>query len=164
VGMFLIYSTMAFAIVQRRAVFGTLLAVGLARRELLLAVWLEALVLGAAATVLGLVLGHFLAEGLVDLVLATMGDFSFSSQVTAAAPSPEVYALGAALGIGAALVSSLGPAVAAARGAPAVTTRGATLERRSTARSRIAAWAAVPSVAVAAVLLLIDSRSLELAF
>ena len=164
VGMFLIYSTMAFAIVQRRAVFGTLLAVGLARRELLLAVWLEALVLGAAATVLGLVLGHFLAEGLVDLVLATMGDFSFSSQVTAAAPSPKVYALGAALGIGATLVSSLGPAVDAARGTPAVTMRRATLERRSTARSRIAAWAAVPSLAVAAVLLLIDSRSLELAF
>ncbi len=164
VGMFLIYSTMSFAIVQRRPVFGTLLAVGLARRELLLAVWLEALVLGLVATGLGLVLGHLLAKGLVDLVLATMGDFTFSSRVNAAAPSVEVYAIGAALGIGATLLSALGPAIDAARGTPAATMRRAALERRSHARSRVAAWAAVPALAMAAMLLLIDRQSLELAF
>src|SRR5690606_25116599 len=127
VGMFLIYSTMSFAIVQRRAVFGTLLAIGLARRDLLAGVWLEAFVLGLAATALGLALGHVLAQGLVDLVLLTIGDFAFSSRVTAAAPSLGVYVLGAALGIGATLVSALGPAVDAARSAPQ-----ATIDRKST--------------------------------
>lgn len=164
VGMFLIYSTMAFAIVQRRAVFGTLLAIGLARRDLLVGVWLEALVLGVAATGLGLALGHVLAQGLVDLVLATIGDFSFSSRVTAAEPSVRVYLLGAALGIGATLVSALGPAVDAARGAPAAAMRRAALERQSRARSRLAAWCALPALVAAAVVLSIGSRSLMLAF
>jgi len=164
VGMFLIYSTMSFAIVQRRAVFGTLLAIGLARRDLLIGVWLEALVLGAAATVLGLALGHVLAQGLVDLVLRTIGDFAFSSRVTAAAPSVRVYVIGAVLGVGASLASALAPAVDAARGAPEAAMRRAALERRSRARSRRAAWAAVPALAAAAVVLSVESRSLALAF
>src|SRR5690606_12655522 len=163
VGMFLIYSTMAFAIVQRRAVFGTLLAIGLARRDLLVGVWLEALVLGVAATGLGLALGHVLARGLVDLVLATIGDFSFSSRVTAAELWVRVYLLGAALGIGATLVSALGPAVDAARGAPAAAMRRAALERQSRARSRLAAWCALPALVAAAVVLAIGSGPLMLA-
>ena len=164
VGMFLIYSTMSFAIVQRRAVFGTLLAIGLARRDLLVSVWLEALALGAVATALGLALGHALAQGLVDLVLATIGDFSFSSRVTAAPPSVRVYAIGAVVGVGATLVSALGPAIDAARASPHAAMGRAALERRSRMRSRLAAWAAVPALLAAAIVLAIDSRSLALAF
>src|SRR5690606_18648144 len=72
--------------------------------------------------------------------------------------------LGAALGIGATLVSALGPAIDAARGAPAAAMGRAALERRSRARSRLAAWSAVPALAAAVVVLAISSRSLELAF
>src|SRR5690606_6268532 len=164
VGMFLIYSTMSFAIVQRRAVFGTLLAIGLARRDLLLGVWLEALVLGVVATGLGVVLGHALAQGLVGLVLLTIGDFAFSSRVGAAEPSIGVYVLGAALGIGATLVSALGPAVDAARSAPQATMQRAALERRTRRRARLAGVAAIPSLGAAALLLSIESQSLLLGF
>ena len=164
VGMFLIYSTMSFAIVQRRAVFGTLLAIGLARRDLLFGVWLEALALGVVATGLGLVLGHALAQGLVDLVLLTIGDFTFSSRVAAAEPSVGVYVLGAALGIGATLLSALGPAVDAARSAPAAAMQRAALERRARRRARLAGVAAIPSLGAAALLLSIDSQSLLLGF
>ena len=164
VGMFLIYSTMSFAIVQRRPVFGTLLAIGLARRDLLFGVWLEALVLGVVATGLGLVLGHVLAQGLVDLVLLTIGDFAFSSRVTAAEPSVRVYVVGAAVGIGATLASALGPAVDAARGAPEGTMRRAALERRTRRRARMAAVAAVPALGGAALLLAVESQSLVLGF
>ncbi|HEX6994415.1 MAG TPA: FtsX-like permease family protein [Gammaproteobacteria bacterium] len=164
VGMFLIYSTMSFAIVQRRAVFGTLLAIGLARRDLLLGVWLEALLLGVVATGLGLVLGHVLAQGLVDLVLLTIGDFTFSSRVAAAEPSVLAYVVGAVVGVGATLVSALGPAVDAARGAPAAAMRRAALERRTRRRARLAAGATVPALGAAALLLSVESDSLVLGF
>jgi putative ABC transport system permease protein len=164
VGMFLIYSTMSFAIVQRRAVFGTLLAIGLARRELLAVVLLEALTIGTVATAVGLVLGHVLAQGLVDLVLQTIGDLSFSARVAAAAPSPWVYALGGALGVGATLVSAAGPALDAARRAPDAAMRRASLERRTRRRSRLAAWSALPALGMAAVLLSLGPGSLEIAF
>ena len=54
VGMFLIYSTMSFAIVQRRTTLGVLRAIGLTRREVLGTVLLEALGLGLIATAIGL--------------------------------------------------------------------------------------------------------------
>jgi len=164
VGMFLIYSTMSFAIVQRRAVLGTLLAIGLDRRQLLANVLLEAAAMGAVATAAGLLLGHMLAQGLVDLVLRTIGDLYFSAAVTAAAPSRWIYAGGAALGVGATLVSALGPALDAARAAPGATMRRSALERRSRARSRVAAWLSIPTLALAALAIAVDTRSLYFAF
>src|SRR5262249_60981034 len=57
VGMFLIYNTMTFSIVQRRELFGMLRAIGVTRREIFVLVLGEALALGVAATLLGLPLG-----------------------------------------------------------------------------------------------------------
>ncbi|HEX7082052.1 MAG TPA: FtsX-like permease family protein [Gammaproteobacteria bacterium] len=164
VGMFLIYSTMSFAIVQRRAVYGALLAIGLDRRRLLGNVLAEAAAIGAIATGAGLLLGHWLARGLVDLVLATIGDFYFSAAVSDAAPSPWIYARGAALGVAATLVSALGPAVDASRVSPDAAMRRAALERRSRQRARRAAGLAIPALALAGAALSVDSRSLYLAF
>lgn len=165
VGMFLIYSTMSFAIVQRRAVVGTLIAIGLERRRLLGSVLLEALVMGSVATVIGVALGQLLAEGLVNLVLRTIGDLYYSNAVHGAAPSSWVYARGLALGIGATLVAALGPAQDAARSPPDAAIRRAALERRSRARSRIAAWVLAPAVLLLGLVLLrADARGLFTAF
>jgi putative ABC transport system permease protein len=165
VGMFLIYSTMSFAIVQRRAVVGTLIAIGLERRRLLGSVLLEALVIGCAATAVGLALGQLLAEGLVNLVLRTIGDLYYSNAVHGAAPSPWVYARGVALGICATLVAALGPAQDAARSPPDAAIRRAALERRSRARSRVAAWIVAPAVVLLGIVLLrANARGLFTAF
>lgn len=164
VGMFLIYSTMAFAIVQRRAVIGTLIAVGLERRTLLASVLLEALAIGATATVVGLAVGDLLAHGLVRLVLQTIGDLYYANAVQAVAPSPWTYARGAALGLGATLVAALGPALDAARSPPDAALRRAALERRSRRRTRLAAWLAPPVLLVGLLSLAASSRSLYPAF
>ncbi|MBN1237872.1 MAG: ABC transporter permease [Gammaproteobacteria bacterium] len=164
VGMFLIYSTMAFAIVQRRKVMGTLIAVGLDRRQLLAATLLEAVFIGGIATIAGLALGHLLAQGLVDLVLRTIGDLYFAERVAAAEPSRWIYVKGASLGIVATLVAALGPSLDAARSAPAATLRRAALERRSRRRARLAAWWAVPALAAAAIAVAADPRNLYLGF
>ena len=81
VGMFLIYATIAFAIVQRRPVIGMLRAIGVGRRRLLGGFLIEALGIGLVGTLLGLALGHLLATGLVGLVLRTIGDLYFSASL-----------------------------------------------------------------------------------
>jgi putative ABC transport system permease protein len=164
VGMFLIYGTMSFAIVQRRATLGVLRALGLQRRELLLSVLIEAIGLGTAATLIGLALGHVLARGLVDLVLRTIGDLYFTSAVTAAAASPWIYVKGAVLGVGATLIAALKPALDASRAAPAAVMRRAQLERHARRGARIGALAALPVLGVGALLFAIGSRDLYTAF
>jgi putative ABC transport system permease protein len=163
VGMFLIYGTMSFAIVQRRATLGVLRALGLQRRELLGSVLIEAICVGAAATAIGLALGHVLARGLVDLVLRTIGDLYFASAVAAAAASPWIYVKGAALGMGATLLAALKPALDASRTAPAAVMRRAQLERDTRRGALLDAFAALPVLGVGA-LLIAGSQDLQIAF
>ena len=131
VGMFLIYSTMAFAILQRTQTLGILRTLGVSRTEILQTILWETAGIAAIATALGLVLGHLLAIGLVGLVLQTIGDLSFNAAVGAVEPTPWIYVQGAALGILATLVAALKPALDAARITPAAALRRAVLERRA---------------------------------
>lgn len=164
VGVFLIYATMSFAVVQRRGTFGVLRAIGVGRRQLLTGVLGEALALGALATAAGIVLGQQLAEGLVDLVLRTVGDLYFESSVSAVNPSPTIYWRGVALGLGMTLLAAAAPALDAARSTPNTAMSRAALERSTRRLARRAAWLALPAAGVAAALLVLSSRSLVLAF
>jgi putative ABC transport system permease protein len=164
VGMFLIYATISFALVQRRQTIGMLRAIGVGRRLLLATVLAEAAAIGAVGTAAGLVLGDLLARGLVEMVLATIGDLYFSSAVAPAAPSPWIYVHGAVLGLGATLIAAAWPALEAARTAPDSMLRRAALERATHARAVRAAWLAAPAIALAALLLAISEHSLVLAF
>lgn len=154
VGMFLIYATMSFAVVQRRSVIGMLRAIGVPPRDVLGNIMLEAGVIGVVGTLAGLMLGRVLALGLVGMVLQTLGDLYFSSEVRAVSPSPWIYAQAAALGLGATLVAALGPAIDASRCTPDAALRRASLERATLRRSKIAAACAVPVLLVAGGLLL----------
>jgi putative ABC transport system permease protein len=164
VGTFLIYSTMSFAIVQRRTTLGMLRAVGVTRAELLGTVLMEALCLAVVATSFGLVLGHVLATQLVDLVLRTIGDLYFGAAVRAVPPSPGIYVHGAALGLGATLLAAAKPALDAARAVPSAVLRRAELERSARRGTRLAALAAAPLLAVSGLLLAIGSSDLYTAF
>ena len=130
VGTFLIYSTMSFAVLQRRATLGVLRAIGVTPSELLTNVLIEAFALSVIATAIGLLVGRGLASGLVDLVLRTIGDLYFSNVVEAARPSPWIYVEGAALGISATLLAALKPAFDAAHATPAAVLRR--VDRKST--------------------------------
>ena len=57
VGMFLVYNTMTFSVVQRRPLIGTLRALGVTRAEVFALVMGEALAIGALGTAAGLLLG-----------------------------------------------------------------------------------------------------------
>jgi putative ABC transport system permease protein len=164
VGMFLIYGTMSFAVVQRRWTLGVLRALGLTRRALVGYVLVEALALGVCATAVGLLLGHALATSLVELVLRTIGDLYFGAAVTAVPPSPEIYVRGAVLGVAGTLLAGAKPALDAARAPPALALRRADLERRSRRAAFVAVWLAVPLAAAGLLLAALGPRSLRYAF
>ena len=164
VGMFLIYGTMSFAVVQRRWTLGVFRALGVTSRAVLWYVLVEALALGVCATVAGLVLGHVLATSLVEIVLRTIGDLYFGAAVSAAPPSPAIYLRGAALGVAGTLLAGAKPALDAARAAPAAVMRRAELERGARRGIRVAAVASLPLFAGGGLLLALGPRDLYSAF
>jgi putative ABC transport system permease protein len=164
VGMFLIYGTMAFAILQRTQTLGILRTLGVSRGEILRTILAETAGIAAIATVLGLALGHVLALGLVELVLGTIGDLSFDAAVGAVAPSPWIYVQGALLGLVATLAAASKPALDAARVAPAAALRRAVVERRAHVAARRAAYLALPVLAASGLTLAFGPAELYAAF
>ena len=155
VGLFLIYNTVTFAVVQRRRVLGTYRALGVTRSEVFRLVLVEALVVGVVGTALGLALGVALGSGLVRLVTQTIGDLYFVVRVRELALSPWALAKGMALGLGATLVGALRPGWEAASVAPASALRRSTQEDRiGRGAGRLALGGVAALVAGALVLLL----------
>lgn len=152
VGVFLIYNTMTFSVVQRRRLIGTLRALGVTRGQIFGQVVIETLLLGAAGTTAGLIAGVVLAHGLVGFVTRTINDLYFVLTVREVFISPLVLAQGAAIGIAAALVAALGPAAEAAGSPPDAAGRRSVLERR--ARRAVPALAAVGTAALVVCLVL----------
>ncbi len=124
VGMFLIYNTITFSVVQRRSLLGLLRALGVTRGELFATVLGEALVLGIAGTLLGSLLGLWLGSTLVHLVTRTINDLYYEVPAQAFYIMPLSFAKVALLGIGATLAAAFLPALEAASAPP-----GATLSR-----------------------------------
>lgn len=122
-GMFLIYNTMTFSVVQRRELFGALRSLGVTGRELVGGVVFEAVVLAGVGALLGLGLGVVLGRGLVDLVAQTVNDLYFSVQVGSLAVPPLVLGKGFLLGVGATVLASLPASVEAATAPPRRTLR-----------------------------------------
>jgi putative ABC transport system permease protein len=164
VGMFLIYNTMTFAVLQRRRLLGLLRALGVTRRDLFALVLREGLVVGALGTAFGLVAGVALAHFLITLVARTINDLYFVVSVTELSVAVAPLAKGAALGVLATLTAVLWPAREAAITAPRLTLARSVLESKvHAAAPRLAAAGAVMLVG-AVVLLWSPSRSLLLAF
>ena len=68
VGMFLIYNTVSFSVVQRRRVLGILRSLGMTRREIFVMILTEATYLGLIGSALGLGLGVLMGRGAVQAV------------------------------------------------------------------------------------------------
>ena len=135
VGMFLIYNTVMFSVVQRRPVIGTLRALGVTPGQVFALILVETAVAAAVGTVLGLVLGFVLGQGAVRLVTQTINDLYYVVSVSGAPLTPGSVAKALVLGIGAGVLSAVPPAREAARVEPIEALRRSTLE--SGARQRV---------------------------
>ncbi|MEZ4617762.1 MAG: ABC transporter permease [Caldilineaceae bacterium] len=146
VGMFLIYNTVTFSVVQRRPVLGTLRALGMTRREIYGLILLEAGVLGLLGTLLGLVLGIVLGRGAVQLVTQTVNDLFFVVAVREIEIPLFTLVKGGVIGVFAALLGAAIPALEATSVEPAGALKRSDIEDR--------ARQALPWISLGALLLL----------
>ncbi len=113
VGMFLIYNTISFSVVQRRPILGALRCLGVTRREIFGLVLTEAIVLSAIGALIGLGLGIILGRGLIALVTQSINDLFFTLTVQSVTLSPLTLYKGLVAGLGAGLLAAFFPALEA---------------------------------------------------
>jgi putative ABC transport system permease protein len=153
VGMFLIYNTMTFSVVQRRTLLGTLRCVGVTRRQIFALVLIEAVVIGLAGSLLGLLLGTALGRGLVRLVTRTINDLYFVVTIRGLEIDPAVLLKGLALGMIATMLAAALPALEATLTAPRTVLRRSSVEERVRRLVPLAALFGVALLVIGAVLL-----------
>ncbi len=164
VGMFLIYNTMTFSVVQRRPLFGTLRCLGVTRREVFGLVIIEALVVGVLGSVIGLGLGIFLGQGAVRMVTQTINDLFFVVSVQGVQILPASLVKGSLLGILATLLTAAPPAWEAASVPPRAALSRSGLETKARRAIRVAALVGIGLLAAGLLALLIPTRSLLVSF
>ena len=130
VGMFLIYNTITFSVVQRRPIIGTLRCLGVTQAEVFRQVLLETLLLGAIGGVLGIGLGILLGRGAVGLVSQTINDLYYTVNVRSVDVDPWTLAKGFGLGLAASLLAALAPAYEATSIPPITALRRSAGEQR----------------------------------
>jgi putative ABC transport system permease protein len=153
VGLFLIYNTMTFSVVQRRPLFGTLRCLGVTRREVFLLVLGEALVVGVLGSALGLVLGVLMGQGAVQAVTQTINDLYFLVTVRGISVPASSLVKGAVLGVVATLLTAAPPAWEAASVPPRVALSRSGLETKARRAVWVAALASVALIAAGVALL-----------
>ena len=123
VALYLIYNMVALSVVRRRSEIGTLRAIGATPLLIASIFFIEAGIIGAAGSVIGVWLGKYLAQFSLNAVSVTVNNLYTPSYVT------EVdfhwgqswpYLL---LGVGLSLISALIPAIDAARTSPTTVMR-----------------------------------------
>ncbi len=130
VGMFLIYNTITFSVVQRRGLLGTLRCLGVTRNQIFALVLGEALLVALVGSLIGLGLGIVLGRGLVGMVTQTINDLYFAVTVRSAEISWVPLAKGFALGMGATLLAAAIPAIEATFTPPRTVLRRSSYEER----------------------------------
>ena len=144
VGAFVIFNTLSITVAQRTRELATLRTLGASRRQVLRSVVLEAFVLGAAASAIGMAAGVGLAKGLTATFSALGLELPQSDPVYAA----RTFLIAGLLGIGVTVIAGLFPALRATRVPPISAVReGAVIARKR--RIGPAAGAVILAVGVA---------------
>ena len=162
--MFLIYNTVMFSVVQRRAVIGTLRLLGVTGEQVFGLVLLETAAASAVGVALGLGLGWLLGQGAVRLVTRTINDLYYVVSVTDAPLTALSAVKGTVLGLGAGVAAAVAPALEASRVEPVEALRRSAYESRvQRILPRVGLGGAVLA-ALGGVILLLSERSLVWSF
>lgn len=113
VGGFLIYNTFSMTVVERTREIGMMRAIGMSRKHVLRLVLVEAIVLGAIGSLIGLVLGILIARGL----MVTMGAFLATGENVLSIPANGLWQ-SLVLGTIGTTAAALYPSIEAARISP----------------------------------------------
>lgn len=154
-GGFLVYSAQSLSVARRRAQFALLRVLGMRRKKVLGQVLTEAMVLGVIGAGSGVVLGLGLASLALNLLGGDLGGGYFHGNAPQLVFAPWAAAIFGLLGIGAAVLGSMVPALAASRILPALAIKkvGDAVDPRVRARP----WRAVACLAGALLASLLPS-------
>ncbi len=156
VGMFLIYNSISFSVLQRRELFGNLRVLGATRRDIFSLILGEGLLIGAAGTIAGLALGIVLAQQLIHLVTRTINDLYFVLTVSKLFLQTSGLIKGALMGIIATMIAVLIPAFEAAFSSPRSVQNRSRIEDRTKQLRLPLTWLGLGCCAVAGSLLIAD--------
>lgn len=130
VGLFLIFNTMTFSVVQRREMFGTLRCLGVTRGEIFGLVVSEAFFIGLVGSALGIVAGVVMGRETVSLVTQTINDLYFATTVQAVGIPVSSLVKGGVAGLLATMLTAALPAWEAASVPPRAALMRSNLEGR----------------------------------
>ncbi|MEW5871703.1 MAG: ABC transporter permease [Chloroflexota bacterium] len=164
VGLFLIYNTITFSVVQRRSLFGTLRCLGVTRREIFALVLSEALVVGILGALLGSLLGIVMGQGAVRLVTQTINDLFFVVSVRGVQIPLGSLIKGALLGILATSLTAAPPAWEAASVPPRAALSRSGLESKARRAIALAAVVGLALILLGLITLILPGRSLIISF
>jgi putative ABC transport system permease protein len=131
VGVFLIYNSVSFAVLQRRPLIGILRTIGVTRQQAFVLILTEAAMLGLVGAILGVVVGIWLGEQLLVLVSRSINDFYFRVNVTEVSVGLLSVSKGLVAGLGATLIAATAPAIEAASYRPRLALIRSVLEQRT---------------------------------
>ena len=160
VGLFLIYNSVNFSVLQRRELLGGLRALGMTRRELFALVMGESALVGLIASLAGLALGLALGEKLLLLVSQSINDFYFRVSATDVDVGALTMSKGLVAGIGAALAASAVPALEAVSFEPRLAMTRSALERKAGRTVGVAAVVGVVTMLAAVAVIAFSGRNL----
>ena len=164
VGMFLIYNSMTFSVVQRRPLFGTLRCLGVTRGEIGVLVLGEAVMVGALGSLLGLALGVILGQGAVQAVTQTINDLYFVVTVRGIAIPVASLAKGALAGVFATVAAAALPAWEATTVSPRQALTRSGLEETARRLVPLTALAGGIGIVLGGALLAVPTRNLAVSF
>jgi putative ABC transport system permease protein len=119
-GGFLVYSAQSLSVARRRPQFALLRVLGLERRGLLAQVVAEGVVVGGVGAVLGLGLGLGLAAATLQILGGDLGSGFFRGATPELVVQPLAIGVFFTLGLAAALLGSVLPALEAGRARPGI--------------------------------------------
>lgn len=141
VGIFLIYNTLLVSVVHRRKEIGILRSLGVTRLRIFLLFLWEGILLGTLGGLGGVLIGAFLAQGVLRLVARTVSAIYVPIPPSPFSLPPSIFWEGIGIGIIVSALSSLLPALQAGRLRPREAMEGiyASQQRPSVAKFLIAA-------------------------
>jgi putative ABC transport system permease protein len=164
VGMFLIYNTITFSVIQRRPLFGTLRCLGVTRGEVFSLVITEAVIAGFLGASIGLILGVMLGQGAVQLVTQTINDLFFVVTVRGVQIPAESLLKGAILGITATVLTAAPPAWEAASVPPRMALSRSNIESFALHASNLAAKGGIVLLLLGGITLMLPTPNLNVSF
>ncbi|MDB5096577.1 MAG: conserved rane protein of unknown function [Cyanobacteria bacterium RYN_339] len=130
VGAYLIYNAVSISVVQRRREVATLRALGVTRAQVFSLFAMEAGAIGLVGSVIGSLLGAFMAGFAVKAVGRTVNALYLAAPVNDVVWTPEAFLMGVAVGVGLSIAAAIAPALDAASTPPALAMRAGSWEAR----------------------------------